>query len=103
MQGKIFLPRSDLNYGHPISTGRRSMDNAEVLDFVSTTDASEPEYQARHVGRAKYAIVLSGERDEVVGWRYDEESAIKVAQALNLAKGGSQRAGHLVALSAIAT
>jgi hypothetical protein len=59
--------------------------NAETLDFVSTSNAGEPEYQARHVGRAMYAIVLSGERDEVVGWGYDEDSAIKVAQALNLA------------------
>jgi hypothetical protein len=63
------------------------MANAETLDFVSRTDASEPEYQARHVGRAKYAIVLSGERDEVVGWGYDEESAIKIVQALNEAEG----------------
>jgi len=62
------------------------MANAETLDFVSTSDAVEPEYQAHHVGRAKYAIVLSGERDEVVGWGYDEESAIKIAQALNLAE-----------------
>ena len=62
------------------------MDNAETLDFVSTADAGEPEYQARHVGRAKYAIVLSGERDEIVGWGYDEESAIKIAQALNRAE-----------------
>jgi hypothetical protein len=59
--------------------------NAETWDFVSTSDAGEPQYQARHVGRAKYAIVLSGERDEVVGWGYDEDSAIKIAQALNLA------------------
>jgi hypothetical protein len=63
------------------------MDNAEILAFGRGTDADEPKYQARHVGRAKYAIVLSGERDEVVGWGYDEESAIKVAQALNLAEG----------------
>ena len=62
------------------------MANAETLDFVSTTGVGEHEYQARHVGRAKYAIVLSGERDEVVGWGYDEESAIKIAQALNLAE-----------------
>jgi hypothetical protein len=62
------------------------MADAETLDFVSATDAREPEYQARDVGRAKYAIVLSGERDEVVGWGYDEESAIKIAQALNLAE-----------------
>ena len=62
------------------------MVNAGTFDFVGTCDAGEPEYQARHVGRAKYAIVLSGERDEVVGWGYDEESAIKIAQALNLAE-----------------
>jgi hypothetical protein len=62
------------------------MANAETLDFVSTTDAREPEYQVRHVGRAKYAIVLWGERDEIVGWGYDEESAIKIAQALNQAE-----------------
>ena len=62
------------------------MDSSETA-FASSTNASEPrEYHARHVGRAKYAIVLSGERDEVVGWGYDEESAIKVAQALNLAE-----------------
>jgi hypothetical protein len=62
------------------------MDRAET-PFGSSTNAGEPqEYHARHVGRAKYAVVLSGERDEVVGWGYDEESAIKVAQALNLAE-----------------
>jgi hypothetical protein len=37
--------------------------------------------------RTKYAIVLSGERDEVVGWGYDEEGAIKIARALNEAEG----------------
>ena len=62
------------------------MANAETSDFVSTTGVGEHECQARHVGRAKYAIVLSGERVEVVGWGYDEESAIKIAQALNLAE-----------------
>jgi hypothetical protein len=60
------------------------MANAEISNFVSTTGVGEREYQARHVGRAKYAIVFSGERDEVVGWGYDEEKAIKIAQALNL-------------------
>jgi hypothetical protein len=54
------------------------MDNAEQLDFVSTTDAGEPDHQARHMGRAKYAIVLFGERGEVAGWGYDEEGAIKM-------------------------
>jgi hypothetical protein len=62
------------------------MTNAETLEFASTTSVGEHEYQARHVGRAKYAIVLCGERDEVVGWGYDEESAIKIAQALNIAE-----------------
>jgi hypothetical protein len=52
---------------------------------VGTADALEPEYQARPVSRGKYAIVLSGERDEIVGWGYDAESAIKIAQALNKA------------------
>ena len=61
------------------------MDSGETKAFGSNTSAGElREYHACHVGRAKYAIVLSGERDEVVGWGYDEESAIKVAQALNL-------------------
>ena len=36
--------------------------------------------------------MLSGERDEVVGWGYDEESAIKIAQALNL--GGVEGRGQ---------
>jgi hypothetical protein len=62
------------------------MADAETLDFVSTTDVGEPEYQARYVGKAKYAIVLSGERDTVVGWGYDEEGAIKLAQSLNQAE-----------------
>jgi hypothetical protein len=61
------------------------------LDHVSATDAGDPEYQARRVGRAKYAIVLSGERDEVVGWGYDEEGAIKIARALNEAEGGKSQ------------
>lgn len=62
------------------------MENAKTLNFASSTDAIEPEYYARQVGRARYAIVLSGERDEVVGWGYDEESAIKIAHALNSAE-----------------
>jgi hypothetical protein len=63
------------------------MDSGEAEAFGSNTSAGElREYHARHVGRAKYAIVLSGERDEVVGWEYDEESAIKIVQALNLAE-----------------
>jgi hypothetical protein len=41
------------------------MVKAETTDFVSMTDPGEPEYHVRV--RAKYAIVLSGERDEVVG------------------------------------
>jgi hypothetical protein len=67
------------------------MANAETLEFVSTTDEGEPEYQARHVGRAKYAVVLCGERDEVVGWGYDEEGAIKIARALNEAEAGKSQ------------
>ena len=62
------------------------MADAGTSDFVSTTGVGEHEYQARHFGRAKYAIVLSRERDEVVAWGCDEESAIKIAQALNLAE-----------------
>jgi hypothetical protein len=66
----IFLPRRAPT-DTPISTGTY-MDNAETLVFGSGTDAGKPEYHASHVGRAKYANVLSGERDEVVGWGYDE-------------------------------
>jgi hypothetical protein len=62
------------------------MSDAETLVLGSRTNAGKPEYQARHVGRTKYAIILSGERDEVVGWGYDEESAIKIAHALNSAE-----------------
>ena len=63
------------------------MDSGETEAFESNTSTGElREYHARHVGRAKYAIVLSGERDEVVGWGYDEESAIKIARALNRAE-----------------
>ena len=63
------------------------MSGVEALQRVKPTEPAEPEYQVRHTGRAKYAIVLSGERDTVVGWGYDEESAIKTAQALNQAEG----------------
>jgi hypothetical protein len=49
-------------------------------------EPAESEYQARYVGKAKYAILLSGEPDTVVGWGYDEESAIKTALALNRAR-----------------
>ena len=59
------------------------MSGVEALESVKPTEPAEPEYQVRYTGRAKYAIVLSGERDTVVGWGYDEESAIKTAQALN--------------------
>jgi hypothetical protein len=60
------------------------MSGVEALE-VKPTDPADPEYQVRYTGKAKYAIVLSGERDTVVGWGYDEESAIKMAQTLNQA------------------
>ena len=73
------------------------MDNAEQLDFVSTTDAGEPDYQARHMGRAKYAIVLFGERDEVVGWDTMKRarSRCSSAQRLGLEFSESPCAGAL--------
>ena len=62
------------------------MSSVKALERVKPTEpAAEPEYQARYVGKAKYAIVLSGEPDTIVGWGYDEESAIKTALALNQA------------------
>ncbi len=61
------------------------MSGVEALESVKPIETAEPEYQVQSTGRAKYAIVLSGERDTVVGWDYDEESAIKIAQALNQA------------------
>jgi hypothetical protein len=73
---------TDANHQHR----GRIMDSSETA-FASSINAGElREYHALQFGRTKYAIVLSGERDEVVGWGYDEESAIKVAQALNLAE-----------------
>ncbi len=60
------------------------MSGVEALQ-VKPTEPAEPGYQVRYTGRAKYAIVLSGERDTVVGWGYDEQSAIKLAQTLNQA------------------
>jgi hypothetical protein len=63
------------------------MSGVEALESVKPTEPAEPEYQVRPTGRAKYAIVLSGERDTVVGWGYDEEGAIKIARALNEAEG----------------
>jgi hypothetical protein len=81
----IFLPRRERTEANHQHRGR-IMDSSETA-FASSINASElREYHARHVGRTKYAIVLSGERDEVAGWGYDEESAIKVAEALNLAE-----------------
>ena len=62
------------------------MSGVEALERVKPIEPAEPEYQVRPTGRGKYAIVLSGERDTVVGWGYDEESAIKIAQALNEAE-----------------
>jgi hypothetical protein len=67
------------------------MSGVEALERVKATEPAEPEYQVRHTGKAKYAIVLSGEPDEVVGWGYDEESAIKIAQALNQTEGGKSQ------------
>jgi hypothetical protein len=61
------------------------MSNAEALEIKSTNNPTEPEYRTQPTGRGRYAIVLSGERDAVVGWGYDEESAIKLVQALNRA------------------
>ena len=63
------------------------MSGVEALESVKHDQLAEPEYQVRYTGKAKYAIVLSGEPDTVVGWGYDEESAIKTAQALNKAEG----------------
>ena len=62
------------------------MSGAKTLERVKPTETAQPEYQVRYVGKAKYAIVLSGEPDTVVGWGYDKESAIKTAQALNQAE-----------------
>ncbi len=59
------------------------MSGAEALELLKSSEPAEPVYEVRPAGRAKYAIVLSGERDTVVGWGYDEESAIKMAQTLN--------------------
>ncbi len=61
------------------------MSGVEAFE-LKTTEPAEPEYRVRYTGKAKYAIVLSGERDTVVGWGYDEESAIKLAQTLNQAE-----------------
>ena len=62
------------------------MSGVEALERVKPTEPAEPEYQTRYVGKAKYAIVLSGEPDTVVGWGYDEEGAVKLAQTLNQAE-----------------
>jgi hypothetical protein len=62
------------------------MSGVEALESVKPAEPAEREYQARYTGRAKYAIVLSGEPDTVVGWGYDEEGAIKLAQTLNQAE-----------------
>jgi hypothetical protein len=63
------------------------MSGVKALERVKPTEpAAEPEYQARYVGKAKYAIVLSGEPDTVVGWGYDEESASKIVLVLNQAR-----------------
>jgi hypothetical protein len=62
------------------------MSGVKALERVKPSVPAEPEYQARYVGKAKYAIVLSGEPDTVVSWGYDEESAIKSALALNQAR-----------------
>jgi hypothetical protein len=61
------------------------MSGVEALGRVKPTEPAEPEHQVRYTGKAKCAIVLSGEPDTVVGWGYDEESAIKMAQTLNQA------------------
>ena len=62
------------------------MSGVKALQRVKQTEPAESEYQARYVGKAKYAILLSGEPDTVVGWGYDEDSAIKTALALNRAR-----------------
>ena len=61
------------------------MSGVEALESVKPTELAEPEYQVRYTGKAKYAIVLSGEQDAVVGWGYDEASGIRLVQALNQA------------------
>ena len=62
------------------------MSGFKALDSVKPTEPAEPAYKVSYTGRTKYAIVLSGERDTVVGWGYDQESAIKMAQTLNQAE-----------------
>jgi hypothetical protein len=63
------------------------MSGVEALESVKRIDIAEPEYKVRYTGKAKYAIVLSGgERDTIVGWGYDLDSAIKMAQTLNQAE-----------------
>jgi hypothetical protein len=61
------------------------MDSSETA-FAGSTNAVNPEYHARHVGRAKYAIVLSG--SVMRSWVEDmTRKRNQVAQALNLAEG----------------
>jgi hypothetical protein len=71
------------------------MSGVKALERVKPTEPAEPEYQARYVGKAKYAIVLSGESDTVVGWGYDAESAIKDRSGAEPSgKPVNRRAGH---------
>ena len=63
------------------------MSGVEALESVKPIDPAELEYKVRYTGKAKYAIVLSGgDRDTVVGWGYNLDSAIKMAETLNQAE-----------------
>jgi hypothetical protein len=54
------------------------------IDAYATGDV--PEYQVHPIGD-KYAIVLTGTPNEIVGWSNNLDNAVKIAQALNEAEG----------------
>jgi hypothetical protein len=51
-------------------------------DVDVVEEASEPEFLTVPIGATKYAVVLSGGyEDYVLGWDYDADSALRIAQA----------------------
>jgi hypothetical protein len=59
----------------------------ETIAFLDAHDMGNvSEYQVHPIGE-RYAIVLTGTPNEIVGWSNNLDNAVKIAQALNEAEG----------------
>ena len=79
-------PVVELDQYHEHVAARMPTQFCQIADTPIADDVGQAGERRQECDDDTGANEPSRERDEVVGWGYDEESAIKVAQALNLAE-----------------